>query len=112
MKFVGVLVSKMQRKIIIHKSLYRPTLFVGCERLPFTFTVTIGGVVMMAYQNLWVSVGVFIYYLIAIMLIRRVNEDDPQFFLCLTRYVVHYADYYPANEFYPGKPDIPYSFYK
>ena len=102
----------MTRKIIIHKSLYRPTLFVGCERLPFTLAVTIGGVMMMAYQNLWVFGGVFVYYLLVIVLIRRVNEYDPQYFLCLSRYVLFYADYYPSNEFYPGKSDIPFTFFK
>ncbi len=111
-KLAGGLAFSMPRKIIIHKSLYRPALFVGCERLPFTLAVTIGGVIMMAYQNLWVFAGVLIYYLLIIILIRRVNENDPQFFLCLARYVIHYADYYPANEFYPGKADIPYSYFK
>lgn len=102
----------MARKITIHKSLYRPPLFVGCERLPFTLTVTIGGVMIMAYQSFFVCICVFVYYLVTIMLIRRVNENDPQYFLCLMRYVLHYRDYYPSNEFYPGKPDIPYSFFK
>ena len=102
----------MARKMIIYKSLYRPPLFVGCERLPFTLVVAIGGVMIMAYQSLWVSIAVFLYYLVAIMLIRRVNETDPQYFLCLTRYVLHYRDYYPSHEFYPGKPDIPYTFFK
>ena len=99
----------MQRKIIIHKSLYKPALFVGCERLPFTLLVTIGGVILMAYQALWVFVCVFMYYALVIILIRRVNENDAQFFKCLARYLVYYADYYPANEFYPGRMDKPSS---
>lgn len=102
----------MQRKITIHKSLYRPALFVGCERLPFTLVVTVGGVLIMAYQTILVFIGVLVYYVLSLILIRRVNENDPQFFRCLARYIIHYADYYPANEFYPGRPDIPYTYFK
>ena len=98
----------MVRKITIHKSLYKPALFVGCERLPFTLIVTIGGVLIMAYQNLITFILVLIFYLFSIILIRRVNENDPQFFRCLFRYLRFYTDYYPANEFYPGLVDKPY----
>ena len=99
----------MLRYTQIHRSLYRPLLFVGCERLPFTIIVAIGGAVIMAYQNLWVAAAVLAFYLFSILLIRRVNEEDPQFFRCLYRYLLHYADYYPANEFYPGLVDKPQS---
>lgn len=99
----------MPRKIIIYKSLYKPVLFVGCERLPFTLVVTIGGILIMAYQTLFIFIGVVVFYLVSIILIRRVNEDDPQFFKCLMRYLQLYSDFYPANEFYPGKADLPYS---
>ena len=102
----------MLRYTQIHRSLYRPLLFVGCERLPFTIVVAIGGAAIMAYQNLWVVGIVLAFYLISILLIRRVNEDDPQFFRCLYRYLLHYADYYPANEFYPGRVDKPQSHFE
>lgn len=93
----------MLQKMIIHKSLYRPVLFVGCERIPFVIVTSIDGVVLMSYQSIMVALIVFASYLILIGLIRRVNVSDPQFFLCLYRYIRHYQDYYPANEFYPGK---------
>ena len=99
----------MPRKIIIHKSLYKPALFVGCERLPFTLVATTGGVLMMAYQTMCAFFLVFIFYLVSIILIRRINGHDPQFFRCLVRYLRFYRDYYPANEFYPGLVDKPYS---
>ena len=99
----------MQRKIIIHKSLYKPALFVGCERLPFTIVATIGGIMLMAYQNLISFILVLSFYLLSLVLIRRVNENDPQFFKCLVRYLYRYSDYYPANEFYPGRMDKPHS---
>lgn len=98
----------MVRKIIIHRSLYRPILFVGCERLPFMLIITIGGVMIMVYQNLLVLLGVLFFYLLSLILIRRVNEEDPHFFKCLYRYVRYYEDYYPANGFYPGKLDKPH----
>ncbi|MBP9742402.1 MAG: VirB3 family type IV secretion system protein [Burkholderiales bacterium] len=99
----------MPRKIVIYKSLYKPVLFMGCERLPFTLMVTVGGVLIMAYQTLLVFIGVLAFYLVGIILIRRVNEDDPQFFKCLMRYLHLYRDFYPANEFYPGEADVPHS---
>lgn len=90
-------------KIPIYRSLYKPLLFVGCERLPFMIIITIGGIVIMAYQNLLAILGVFIFYLFGIFLVRRVNEDDPQYFQCLYRYLFKFQEYYPNNEFYPGK---------
>ncbi len=98
----------MLRTTIIHSSLYKPLLFVGCERLPFTLVVAIGGAVIMAYMNLFVTIGVLVFYLVCIILIRRVNERDSQYFRCLYRYLRYYQDYYPANEFYPGRPDQPF----
>ena len=94
----------MKEPTPIHKSLYRPILFVGCERLPFTIVITIGGIIIMSYQNLIVSGCVFVYYIIAISWIRRVNNEDPQYFMCLWRYARYSQDFYPANSLYPGKP--------
>lgn len=96
----------MLKKTPIYQSLYKPILFVGCERLPFTVIVTLGGVILVNYHSLWVAILVFIFYVVSIMLIRRVNIEDPQFFLGLYRYIRYLDDYYPANEFYPGKTEI------
>lgn len=93
----------MKRKIVIHKSLYRPILFVGCERLPFTIVVTIGGVLIMAYQTILILVFVLIFYCLSLILIRKVNEHDPQFFMCMARFLRYSNDYYKASEFYPGR---------
>lgn len=95
----------MQRKIPIHKSLYKPLLFVGCERLPFTLIIAIGGVIIMAYVSLYAVFAIFLFYVLSIILVRRVNEVDCQFFKCMYRYVTKYQDYYPANSFYPGRSD-------
>lgn len=115
LKLVGALRSKvamMQRKMIIHRSLYKPILFVGCERLPFTIVVTIGGVFAMAYQTLWMMGLILIFYLLSLILIRRINENDPQFFKCLYRYLTNFNDFYPANANYPGKVDNPQSHFE
>jgi type IV secretory pathway TrbD component len=93
----------MLKKTPIYQSLYNPVLFVGCERLPFTIVATIGGVILMNYHTLLAAAITIIFYVISIGLIRRVNMDDPQFFLGLYRYIWYFEDYYPANEFYPGK---------
>lgn len=90
----------------IHASLYKPVLFVGCERLPFTATTLIGGVIIMEYQTLLSSFLVFIGYLAVIALIRRINLEDIQFFQCLYRHIRFYADYYPVHAFYPGVKDM------
>lgn len=102
----------MLRTTLIHRSLYKPLLFVGCERLPFTFIVAIGGAIIMAYLSLWVTIGVLVFYLLSIILIRRVNEIDPQYFRCLYRYLRYYQDYYPVHEFYPGIADQPFYFFE
>ncbi|MCE2706538.1 MAG: VirB3 family type IV secretion system protein [Proteobacteria bacterium] len=91
----------------IHKSLYMPVLFVGCERLPFTIITMIGAMILMQYQNLWAILGVLFLYLIGVALIRRVNKDDAQFFMCLYRWLRYYQDYYPVHAFYPGRVDKP-----
>lgn len=93
----------MLTKNPIYQSLYKPVLFVGCERLPFTIIVAFGGVILMNYHSLFVAFLVLIYYSISLVLVRRVNSHDPQFFLCLYRYIRYFEDYYPSNEFYPGK---------
>lgn len=100
------------RKLTVHRSLYRPILFVGCERLPFIVITTLGGVMIMAYQTLWMILAVLAFYLFSIIWVRRVNETDPQFFKCLYRYLRYYQDYYPANEFYPGRLDQPHSHFE
>ena len=102
----------MLAKTPIYKALNRPILFVGCERLPFTVVTTLCGVILMTYQTLLVATIVLVLYLVFIALIRRVNIEDPQFFRCLYRYARYYQDYYPANEFYPGKVDAPQTFWR
>lgn len=93
----------MLKKTPIYHSLYKPVLFVGCERLPFTIIAALGGIVLVNYHTLLASVMVVLFYLVGIVLIRRVNAEDVQYFTCLYRYVRYYEDYYPANEFYPGR---------
>ena len=93
----------MLKSNIIHKSLYRPNLFVGCERLPFTILIIICGTLIMTYQNLYNFCFTFFFYLTCVIFIRRINEYDQQFFECMTRYIFYYQEYYPANASYPGK---------
>ncbi|MCX8514038.1 MAG: VirB3 family type IV secretion system protein [Burkholderiales bacterium] len=96
-------------KKIIHKSLYKPILFVGCERAPFTIIITICGVFMMLFPSFIMFIAVIIFYMLSLIGIRKINEADSQFFQCLYRYVRFYQDYYPANAFYPGRVDKPKS---
>lgn len=99
---------KMQTSII-HRSLYQNVLFVGCERLPFMLVIVIGGVVVMLQPSLLAIIGVIIFYLVMISLIRYINKNDSQYFLCLYRYLRYGQDYYPVHEFYPGRSDKPQS---
>ena len=102
----------MLNKNIIHKSLYRPNLFVGCERLPFTILIVICGVLIIANQNIITFIITAIFYLVSIVLIRKINESDAQFFECIVRYIINYKEFYPSNAFYPGKYEIKYNYYK
>ena len=93
----------------IHKSLYKPVLFVGCERLPFTLVTVFLGFVLLQYQSIGVIFSVLVLYLLSVALIRRVNQYDSQFFLCVYRFLLYYQDYYPVHAFYPGLIDKPQS---
>lgn len=95
----------MQTLNQIHKSLYKPVLFVGCERLPFTLITLICGLIIMEYQSLLSVVLSITVYLGGVIMIRRINMHDIQFFQCLYRYLRFYTDYYPVHAFYPGIRD-------
>ncbi len=92
----------MLHKNKIYTSLYKPVLFVGCERLPFTLIITFGGLILMSYHSFIAIMLIIIYYLLSIVMIRRVNKTDPQFFLSLYRYIRYLDDYYPNHEFFPS----------
>lgn len=97
---------------IIHRSLYQNVLFVGCERLPFMLVITVGGVIIMLMPSMLVIITVVLFYMLAIGFIRYINKSDPQFFLCLYRYLSQSQEYYPVHEFYPGISDKPKSHFE
>lgn len=102
----------MLKKTIIHKSLYRPNLFVGCELMPFTILILVCGILVIVNQNIITFCLTFIFYLLNIIFIRKINESDAQFFECITRYILNYQEFYPSNAFYPGKNEKKYNYYK
>jgi len=90
----------MIQRTPIHRSLYKPILFVGCERLPFIMVSLACGFIILQFQSLLAISIALTLYTTLIMAIRSINAQDMQFFHALYRYVRYFADYYPANAFY------------
>jgi type IV secretory pathway TrbD component len=99
----------MRKQTKIHRALYKPLLFVGCERLPFTVITLICGLLIIQIPVLLTFILVSIFYMVAIALVRNINKTDPQFFYCMYRYLFYLADYYTVNGFYSSyklRPNI------
>ncbi len=90
----------MRRQTKIHISLYKPVLFVSCERLPFTLITLICSLFIIQMPCLLTFTLVIIFYTIAISIIRNINKHDPQFFYCMYRYMSYLNNYYPVHAFY------------
>lgn len=93
----------MLKQNTIHKSLYKPIMFLGCERLPFTALTLICGVIILQFQSLIAIILSFMLYLGGVIIIRKINTEDSQFFRSLYRNIRYFNDYYSANAFYPGR---------
>lgn len=90
----------MRKQTKIHRSLYKPLLFVGCERLPFTLITLICGLLIIQIPAVLTFVLVMMFYMVAITIVRNINKNDPQFFYCMYRYMFYLNDYYTVHSFY------------
>lgn len=96
------------RRIQIHPGVWKPVLFMGCEKLPFLI-VAISSALLIMEGGLWVKIGGVMYFAVTVGAIALVNAREPFFFQIIWRYK-SYQDFYPSNAMYPGKPDNPKNF--
>jgi type IV secretory pathway TrbD component len=96
------------RRILLHRSLWKPILYMGCERVPFLL-IAISSALLIMEGNLWVKIGGFIYFGIMIGITALINNNDPFIFQIMWRYRL-YQNFYPSHALYPGRPDNPKNF--
>lgn len=96
------------RRVPLHRSLWKPIMFMGCERIPFMM-IAISSALLIMEGGLWVKVAGVIYFLIMVGIMAIVNAREPFFFKIIWRYR-YYQDFYPNSAMYPSKPDNPKNF--
>ena len=96
------------RRVLLHRSLWKPILYLGCERAPF-FLIAISSALLIMEGDLWVKIGGAVYFAVMIGIIALITAGDPFRFKILWRYRL-YQDFYPSHAMYPGKPDNPKNF--
>lgn len=90
-------------KHIILKSLYKPKLYLGCERNPFLIIFFVGGLVAFLAPDLWQKVIVGVLAIISLGIVAFINSKEPRFFAMLAR-SRKYQKKYLAIPKYPSKP--------
>jgi len=96
------------RRVPLYRSLWKPIMYMGCERVPF-MVVLFSSALLVMQGGLWVKVGGVVYFFIMVGIMAIVNSRDPFSFKILWRYK-SYQDFYPSNALYPGKKDRPINF--
>lgn len=96
------------RRVPMHRSIWKPIMFMGCERTPFMI-VAISSALLVMNGGFWGKVLGVVYFLVAVGIIAFLNAKDPQYFQILFRYTSR-QDFYPNNAPYPGKSDHPKNF--
>lgn len=97
--------SSSMQKMPLYRGLWKPILFMGCERTPFML-VAITSACLVLEGGLWIKVFGIIYFIILIVVMAVINSKDPYYFQILWRYK-SYQYFYLNNANYPGKPDNP-----
>lgn len=96
------------RRTPMYRSLWKPIMFMRCERIPFLAVALSSGLLVME-GGLWVKVGGIVYFAVAIALVGLANSKDSFFFQIIFRYV-RYQDYYPSCALFPGRAERPHNF--
>lgn len=96
------------RRVAIHRSLWKPILFMGCERIPFLIVAVTSGLLILE-GNTWLKIAGIIYALSAIGAMALLNAREPLFFKIVLRYL-KYQNFYANNAVYPGQADAPNNF--
>lgn len=89
------------RNITIHRSLWKPILWMGCERAPFMI-IMISSALLVVEGGFIVKIVGVVYFVIMTGLLAYLNNKDPFFFKVLFRYL-SYQDFYPSTAMWPGK---------
>ena len=85
----------------LHKAIWKPRLFMGCEPKPFLIVMLSSGLLIME-GSLWVKIAGAIYFIVMVAGMAIANAIDPFFFTILYRYL-QYQDFYSNNALFPGK---------
>jgi len=93
-------VVKAMERISLDRSLWKPVLFMGCERVPFLIVAVTSGLLIME-GSLWVKIAGVIYFVIMVAVIAFLNANEPSLFTILWRYLWQYQNFYPSNALYP-----------
>ena len=64
------------RRVSLHRSLWKPIMFMGCERVPFMI-IAISSALLIMEGGLWVKVGGVVYFLLMVGIMAMVNARDP-----------------------------------
>ena len=94
------------RRRKIFKALWKPQLYLGCERIPFVMAIMCSGIITMAGQTWPVKVAGVAFGVFLILVMRKINKNEPLAFLILIRYISH-QKYYLSCAKYPSKPYKP-----
>ena len=94
------------RKRQILKALWKPQLLMGCERIPFIIILGCSGIIAMSGEGWWVRGSGVAFGVVIIILMRRINKNEPLAFKILARYAA-LQKYYLSCALYPSKPVKP-----
>lgn len=93
----------------IIKALWKPKLYMGCERLPWLIVAFLSATSAYVAHD-WLTRGLSLGFgLVLIATIAIINSKEPHFFAIWWRYLMHYQKYYPNVARYPSRRHKPSS---
>ena len=91
------------RKWSLYKGLWKPTLILGCERIPWFIIAAIGGLIAME-SNTWTPrILAVVLSLILFSILRMINNKEPMYFKLMYRYITFQRFYLNVAK-YPSSP--------
>lgn len=93
------------RQVKLHKSIVKPKLIVGCERIPFML-VFITSLLLLVEGKFTVKIIGGVFFFVGVGIIAFLNKKDPFFFKVLIRFLKE-QEYYPSSASFPGRPVNP-----
>jgi type IV secretory pathway TrbD component len=87
---------------IIHKSLYRPQLFLGVDRELAMYTILISIIVAAGGYNLISLITGVVFFIVTMRYLRKWSKMDPQ----LRDVFIRYVSYIRSNVLYQSKSSV------